>query len=110
DRRGRRSRVTCLFGVVVAAVALARLGVMLGLLAGVGRQRGALLDRVFDPAFVVPADVALVAVGSDLFAFRHDGLLKSLRKESDGSRIVSPPRLLGDVLGFALAFGVSELL
>jgi hypothetical protein len=60
--RGRR-----LFGVMVAAITLARPYVRLGIVVGIVGEGAAFFDRRLDPALVVAPDVALVAVGGDVF-------------------------------------------
>ncbi|HEY2707102.1 MAG TPA: hypothetical protein VGI95_03540 [Caulobacteraceae bacterium] len=82
-----------LFPVVVAAVALARLGGVFGLVASVGGQRGALFHRRCDASLVVASNVTLVAIWGDFFAFAHHGLLVTLSFPTESRTPVIVPEL-----------------
>jgi hypothetical protein len=64
--------------LAIALVTLARLCIMLGVMARVGGQRARDIDALLELSFLVTADIALVGTGIDQFAFTHGRTLSWL--------------------------------
>jgi hypothetical protein len=75
--------------MMVAPVALTRLRIMLGLKPRIGWERRALFNRTLDPAIVVAADIALVAIWGDFFSMGHSNSLMLINEFNQQSGVPS---------------------